>query len=118
MNSRDLAKKVTKALDNKKADNINVVKIDELTILTDYFVIASATNITHTKALADEVEMKVKEEYKMNPLRVEGYQAGSWIVMDYGSVIVHIFYEQTREFYNLDKLWTDGEKQDVEEFIK
>lgn len=112
MNTKEKMTLIVQTLSNKKADNIEVIEIGDLTILTDYFVIASATNTTHVRALADEVEY-IGKQAGVYPNRIEGYQSANWIVLDYGDVIVHLFYQQTREFYNLDKLWSDGKKIDV-----
>lgn len=117
MNSLELAKAVAKILDAKKADKIDVIEIADLTILSDYFVIASANNTTHVKALADEVEFELKKLGKFTE-RVEGYQNANWIILDYIDVVVHIFYEETRNFYNLEKLWSDGKKIDLTELLK
>lgn len=117
MNSLELTKHIVKILDNKKADKIEVIKVRDLTIISDYFVIASASNSTHVKALVDEVEFKLKEIGRA-PERVEGYQNANWIVLDYNDVIVHVFYEETRNYYNLEKLWADGEKISVDELLK
>ncbi len=112
METKDKVKLIAKTLSDKKADDIDIIEIGDLTILTDYFVIASASNTNHVRALADEVEYICKQE-GMIPDRIEGYQTSNWIVIDYGDVIVHLFYRQTREFYNLDKLWSDGKKIDI-----
>lgn len=117
MNSLELAKAAVKILDNKKADKIEVIKIDDLTILSDYFVIASANNTTHVRALVDELEFELKKLGK-TPERVEGYQNPNWIVLDYIDVVIHVFYEETRNYYNLEKLWADGERIDVSDILK
>lgn len=117
MNSLDLTKSIVQILDEKKANNLEVIKVGEVTILGDYFVIASANNTTHVKSLVDEVEFEMKQK-GVNPIRVEGYQNTNWIIIDYGDVIVHIFYEETRNFYNLEKLWENGEKVEIEEILK
>ncbi len=117
MNSLELATAVAKTLDTKKADRIDVIEIADLTILSDYFVIASANNTTHVKSLADEVEFELKKLGKYTE-RVEGYQNANWIILDYVDVVVHIFHEETRNFYNLEKLWADGKKLDIVELLK
>lgn len=117
MDSFELAKNIATVLDNKKADNLEVIKVKDLTIISDYFVIASATNSTHVKSLADDVEFEIKKLGK-SPERVEGYQGANWIVLDYLDVVVHIFYQETRDYYNLEKLWADGEKIDTSTFLK
>lgn len=113
MTSLDLAKKVSSLLDNKKAIDINVIKIDEISSLSDYFVIATGTSNTHVKSLADELEFKLKEQ-GIAPMRVEGYNSDSWILIDYASVVIHIFTKEGRDFYDLDRLWADGRKIEVE----
>lgn len=112
MDSLECAKRAIAALDNKKALNIEALRVDDVTILGDYFVIASADNTTHVRALADEVEYQLKKDGVL-PKSIEGYQSANWIVMDYRDVIVHIFHEQARNYYNLEKLWSDGVRLDV-----
>lgn len=117
MEALDILKVVAKTLDEKKADDIELIEISELTILAEYFAIASASNTTHVKALADEIEFQLKQK-GLYTQRIEGYAAANWIVLDYGSVIVHIFYQETREFYNLGRLWQDGKMLALEDLIK
>jgi len=107
----DIAKNVVKALDEKKAQDIEVIKVSDVTILADYFVIASANNATLVKALADETEHAL-EQKGVRPSHIEG-RATQWILIDYASVVVHVFYQQTREFYSLERLWQDGERVDL-----
>ncbi len=105
-----------KALDSKKAEEISVLKVKDLTILANYFVIASATSTTQAKALADEVEYQL-EQKGVTPKSIEGVQSKSWIVLDYVDVIVHVFTEDTRDFYQLERLWADGERVDISGII-
>jgi ribosome-associated protein len=100
-----------KALDGKMARDLTVLKTDKLTILADYFILCTATSTTHIKTLADEVD-KVLSEAGEPPLRREGYRSGGWVLLDFGSVIVHLFLKETREFYNLERLWSDAEEMD------
>lgn len=116
MTSFELTKDIVKILDQKKADDIQVIKVNDLTIIADYFVIASTTNSTHVKALVDEVEFQLKERGTA-PRQLEGYQYANWITMDYGDVIVHVFHEETRNFYSLERLWSDGELLDVSSLL-
>ena len=109
MDSLSLAKTAAGILDAKKADQINVIRITNVSSLGDYFVIANATSSTHVHALADELEVKLKEQ-GVAPARVEGYRSNSWIVLDYDDVVVHLFTTDARDFYDLDRLWADGEK--------
>ena len=103
---------IVKTLDAKKAEDIQAIKISDLTIIADYFIIANGMSSTQTKALADEVEFKMKQQ-GVEPLRVEGERNANWIIIDYGDVVVHIFYKETREHYNLERLWADGEHIDL-----
>ena len=114
MEALTLAKRVAAILDDKKAAQLNVIKIEEISSLADYFVIASGTSSTHVRALADEVEEKLKQE-GVAPARIEGYRSDSWILLDYSQVVLHIFTPDAREFYDLDRLWADGLKIDWQE---
>ena len=104
--SLDIVKKAVKALDDKKANNIEVIKIDELTIVADYFIIATANSNTHVRALADEVEYQL-EEAGIMPDHIEGRSTG-WVLLEYAGVVVHVFLEESRNYYNLERLWEDG----------
>ena len=104
-----------KALDSKKAKDIEAIKIGDLTIVADYFIIASATSSTQVKALADEVEFKLSEA-GIEPDHIEGRATG-WILLDYGSVVVHVFYEETRRFYDLERHWSDGQHLDISDLL-
>ena len=117
MDSMELMKRAVLALDDKKADKIEVLRVDDVTILGDYFVIASADNTTHVRALADEVDYQLKK-FDILPRSMEGYQSATWIVLDYNDVIVHVFHEQARGYYNLEKLWSDGIRIDVNSIIE
>ena len=107
MTSLELAKKAARLLDDKKAERVNVIEIQEISSLGDYFVIATGTSTTHVRALADELEEKLKAEGAA-PARVEGYRSNSWILLDWGNVVIHIFTQEGRDFYDLDHLWADG----------
>ncbi len=113
MDSLALAKAAAGILDAKKADKINVIRITDISSLGDYFVIATGTSNTHVHALADELEEKLKEQGAA-PARVEGYRSNSWIILDYEEVVVHLFTADAREFYDLDRLWADGETLQIE----
>jgi len=107
-----LMKTVVLALDDKLAQNIEVIDVSEITDLGDYFVIATGNSSTQVRALADAAEEKAKEEGFALHHR-EGYNGESWILLDFGDVIVHIFDRETREFYGLEHLWEDGKKVDI-----
>ena len=106
--AEELAKKIASVLDSKKAVNIKLLKLTDETILTDYFVIANGTSTTHVKNLAGEVEFKLGEE-GIKPAHAEGMAGNSWILLDYTTVIVHVFTKEARDFYNLERLWADAE---------
>ncbi len=110
-----ILKVAANALNNKKARQLKVLKIDDLTAIADYFVIATATSSTHVRALADEVEEKLKEQ-SVEPHHIEGKSTG-WIVLDYNSVIVHVFTPDQREFYNLDSMWSDAEEINLDAIL-
>lgn len=107
MKSELILKVAATALDNKKAENISAIKVENLTSLTEYFLIATATSNTHVRALTDEVEDTLGALGE-KPHHIEG-KASGWIVLDYRSVIVHIFTSEQRDFYGLDSIWSDGE---------
>jgi ribosome-associated protein len=100
------------ALDDKKAQDIRLLKVRDLTVLADYFVIASGTSTTQVGALYDEVDFKLGQ-MGTEPLRVEGAATRSWVLLDYGAVVVHIFYPEAREFYALEHLWADADMVDI-----
>ncbi len=116
METIDKIKLISKILDNKKAEDIEIISIKDLSIISDYFVIASATNVTQAKALADEVEFKLKQK-DIIPVRIEGYASANWIILDYSDIVVHIFHKEAREYYSLDKLWSNGEKIDYKKYL-
>ena len=116
MTPKQVAEKIVKALDAKKARDIKLLKTDDLTVLADYFVICTAGSTTQIKTLADEVD-KVMSEAGEPPLRREGYRSGGWVLLDFGCVIVHLFMEETREFYNLERLWSDAQEIDIQEIL-
>ncbi len=107
MTTLEIAKEAAKTLDDKKALNVKVIDVDEVSTLANYFVIATGSSSTHVKALADEVEFNLKQKgVKLD--HIEGHRDKSWILLDYSSVIVHVFSEEARDFYDLERLWKDG----------
>ena len=102
-----LAKKIAAILDEKKARDIVIIDLSERSIIADYFVIASGRSTTAVKALTDNVDEKLSKE-GIEPLRRDGMNEAKWIAVDYGSVILHVFHEETREYYPLERLWIDG----------
>ncbi len=114
MDSKKVAKIIVDALDDKKAINIKVIDISKISILADYFVIAGGNNDNQVKALADNVE---EELYKnqIEPKQIEGYDNANWVLMDYRDVIVHIFNEDERLFFDLERVWSDATEVNVED---
>ena len=113
VNSMEFAQKAVRLLDAKKAEDIVVLDIRELTSIGDFFIIASGNNTTLVKALAEELEEKLSLE-GIEPRRVEGASSAMWILMDYVDVVIHLFYNETRDFYCLERLWADAPKLAVE----
>ena len=116
MTSLELTYEVAKVLDEKKGIDIKAIKVQELTSIGDYFVIASGSSVPQVNALAEEVEAKLSR-MGLEPKRVEGSQTASWILLDYYDVIVHGFLEETREFYSLERLWSDAERVDLSKIL-
>ena len=108
MESKTMALTIAKALDAKKGGDIRVLKTADVTTLADYFVLCTGTSTTQIKALADECE-RVMTEAGEEPHHVEGHRGGSWVLLDYSSVVVHIFSDEARKFYDLERLWSDAE---------
>lgn len=106
-----------KALSEKKAENLTVLKVKDITSIANFFVIAGASSTTQAKALADFVELKLGEK-GVKPKNIEGVQTAGWIVLDYIDVVVHIFTAEQRDFYRLENLWADGEPVDISEWEK
>lgn len=107
MESRELALAIRDILDNKGADRIQVLEVGNMTSITDYFVIANGRNVQALHALAEDLIDKMLEQ-GVEARRSEGLKDGKWIVVDYASVIVHLFHPEEREYYNIERLWSDG----------
>ncbi|MCI6887719.1 MAG: ribosome silencing factor [Lachnospiraceae bacterium] len=105
--SKEIVKLAVRALEDKKGEDIRIIDIREVSVLADYFIIASGSNVNQVQAMADNVEEELgKAGYPCK--QVEGYQSGSWILMDYGDIIVHAFSREDRLFYDLERIWRDG----------
>lgn len=115
MTPNEIAEKIVKALDEKKGEDIKLMSIQQVTVVSEYFVIVNGTSNTHVKALADEVEDAMSKN-GIEASHIEGKATG-WILLDYGSVIVHVFTKEAREYYNLEKLWADGVQEDISSLI-
>ena len=105
----EIAGIAARALEDKKARDVKILKTAEQTVIADYFVICNGTSSTHIKALVDEVDRKLSEAGEP-PIRREGLRSDIWVLMDFGSVIVHVFTDEARKFYNLERLWSDSEE--------
>lgn len=116
MTSLETARIAAKALDSKKGHDIRVLKIDNVSILADYMVIAAGNNSTQIKAMSEEVEYKL-DEAGISVSHIEGHRSDSWILLDYVDVIVHVFSEEAREYYGLERLWKDGTEVDISDII-
>jgi len=116
MTSQQMAEKIVGVLSDKIGRDIRLLKIDTITVLADYFVICTASSTTQIKTLCDEVE-KVMEDSGEKVLHREGYRAGGWVLLDYGCVVVHVFMEETRTFYGLERLWSDATEIDISSLV-
>ena len=108
IDSKTLAIEIAKILDKKKAQDVRVLKVDSLTVLTDYFVIATAANSRQVDAIIDEIKDKLREEASIKPTHREMSADGSWSLLDYGNIVVHVFMPETREYYRLEALGNDA----------
>lgn len=116
MNSLDIVKTAVKAADSKKGKDIQVIGIRDLSIIADYFVLVTGESSTQVKALADEIEFKLKEAGE-EPHHIEGRQSG-WICLDFSTVVIHVFYKEQRDYFKLEHLWGDGEILNIEKFLE
>lgn len=104
---KTMAALACKALEDKKAVDIKVIDIEKVSTIADYFIIASGSNVNQVQAMADQVEETLGKA-GFSPKQVEGYPGASWILMDYGDLVVHVFDEENRRFYDLERIWRDG----------
>ena len=116
LTAKEVAIHVTKALDEKKGKDIKMIRISDVSSLADYFVICTGTANTHVKTLCDFAEYTM-EQLGEPMLGREGHRGNSWELLDYGSVVVHVFTEEARTFYNLERLWADGENVDLSNIL-
>ena len=110
---KELALLAAKALSDKKGREIQVLEIADLTTLADYFVLATGSSNTQINALVDSVEKALAEQAGEEPLHREGYRGGTWVLLDYGCLAVHVLNGEAREFYGLERLWRDGKSVDL-----
>ena len=112
--SAELARIAISALEDKKAEDVRVIDIGDVSVLADYFIIANGNNRTQVQAMADEVEQRLGR-VGAEPKQIEGYQTGNWVLLDFGDVIIHIFDAQNRLFYDLERIWKDGRQIDPDQ---
>ena len=113
MTPKEIAEIIVATLDGKKAEDIKLLRTTDVTVLADYFVICTANSTSHIKSLVDIVEFKMEEVNEPAHKR-EGDRNSGWILLDFGCVIVHVFMEEAREFYDLERLWADAERVEIE----
>ena len=107
MEAKEMAKIALEALEDKKAGDLKLIDIEEISTIADYFIIASGTNRNQVQAMADNVEEALSKA-GCEPKHIEGYPSANWVLMDYGDIILHIFDEENRLFYDLERIWRDG----------
>lgn len=108
LSAKEMVDIAHKAADDKKAVDITVLDISHISIICDYFLICTGRSSTQVQAVAEHIKEKL-EEAGVRPLRIEGFREGSWILLDYGDVVIHVFQEMERDFYNLERLWGDAQ---------
>jgi ribosome-associated protein len=116
LSAKEVAYEVTKALDEKKGRDIKLLRINEVSSLADYFLICTGTSNTHVKTLCDYAEYTL-EQLGEPMLGREGHRGNSWELLDFGSIVVHVFTEEARQFYALERLWADAEAVDLKDII-
>ena len=124
MQPNEVVKIAAKALSDKKGKDIKVLKTDKLTTLCDYFVICTGTSSTHIKSLTDEIDKQMSEPLQATPITPskasDGYatiRKGGWVLLDFGCVVAHVFTEEARDFYKLERLWSDAEEGELSSLI-
>lgn len=107
MTTKEIVKLIKTAIEDKKGENIKIIDISNISVIADYFIIASANNHNQLRAIKDEIEEKLSKE-GLEPKQIEGNRSATWILMDYQDVVIHLFDKEQRLFYDLDRIWTDG----------
>ena len=115
MTSKERANMAIEALEDKKAEDIRVIDISEVSVIADYFIIASGNNRNQVQALIDNVEEQLGRA-GVSPKQIEGYDAANWVLMDYRDIIVHVFDKENRLFYDIERIWRDGKNIPVDNF--
>ena len=115
MESKELAIFAARAMNERRGSKITVLMVEDLTTITDFFIVGTGNSRIQTQAMADNVDEVIRKEAGIRPNRIEGMQEGRWILMDYGNIIIHIFQEDERNFYSLERLWADAPALPAEE---
>lgn len=115
--NKEYLSQIINAIEDKKGDDISVIDISEVSVIADYFVIANGSNQNQIQRIADEVEEKMHKS-GLTLKQIEGYNTANWILMDFNDIIVHIFNKENRLFYDLERIWADGNKIPLTEFTK
>jgi len=116
-NTEELAYSIVKIIDDKLGNNIVMLDISKVSSIGDYFIIASAPSDRQTKAIADEIKMQLSD-LDVHPIHKEGYNVGTWVLLDYGDIVVHLFHERDREFYNIEGIWKDANSINIDKIIE
>ena len=116
METLEIVKKAVEALEDKKAEDIRIIDISEVTVIADYFIIASGSNRNQVQAMIDNVDETLGRAGKA-PKQIEGYDSANWVLMDYQDIIVHVFDRENRLFYDIERIWRDGKSVDAESFM-
>ncbi|HOO28748.1 MAG TPA: ribosome silencing factor [Lachnospiraceae bacterium] len=106
--SKKMAQIAIDALKDKKAEDIKIIDIGKISVLADYFIIATGSNRNQIQAMTDHVQEKLYKEAECSPKQIEGYETANWILMDYRDVVIHVFDRENRSFYDLERIWRDG----------
>jgi len=114
MTSQEMAKIAHLAMEDKKAEDIKIIDISKVSVIADYFIIASGNNRNQVQALADNVQEELGKK-GVDCKQIEGYQSANWILLDYNDIIVHIFNAEDRLFYDLERIWRDGKSVEISE---
>lgn len=117
LNPQAMVEVAVRAASDKKGFDIVVLDISKLTVISDYFVLVSGRSTTHVQALAEHIQEMLEREAEVRVVRREGYREGRWVLLDYGDIIVHIFVEEERAFYNLERLWGDAKQVEIPAII-
>ena len=117
LSPRELALKAAQILSEKKASDIEILEIGDLTVLAEYFVICTGTSSTQVRSLAEELEFRLSE-LGIEPHHIEGHREGTWLLMDFSSVVVHVFTDEARKYYDLERLWADAQEVSLAQELK